>query len=60
MKIVRPQSAHLPSYISALERGWSPDNVRGEVAAREELETIRQNAGEFLARMVDREPGGGC
>jgi len=31
---------HLDSYAAALERGWSPDNIRGEVTAREERRKI--------------------
>jgi hypothetical protein len=29
MKLVWPSREYLPSYVAALERGWSPDNVRG-------------------------------
>ena len=47
-----------PSYQQALERGWSPDNVRGEVARLEELRAIAADPGAFLAAMVDREAAG--
>jgi predicted acetyltransferase len=57
MKLVRPTAAHLPSYIAALERGWSPDSSRPE-AAQEELARIRLNAAQFLAGMEDREATG--
>jgi hypothetical protein len=29
--------------VEALERGWSPDNIRGADAAREELDAIRKD-----------------
>ena len=55
MRLVWPAHEHLPGYIAALERGWSPDNVRGETAAREELTRIAKDADAFLSSMVDRE-----
>jgi predicted acetyltransferase len=56
MRLVWPSRDHLPSYIAALERGWSPDNVRGLIAAREELDRIAADADAFLAGLVDRDP----
>jgi predicted acetyltransferase len=38
--LLRPTPDLLPGYVAALQRGWSPDNVRGAVAAREILERI--------------------
>lgn len=58
MQLVQPALEHLASYIAALERGWSADNIRGEAAAREELERIRVDAAGFLASMEDREARG--
>jgi predicted acetyltransferase len=58
MKLVWPSREHLPSYVAALERGWSPDNIRGEVAARDELNRIAADADSFLASLVDREARG--
>jgi predicted acetyltransferase len=58
MQLVWPAAAHLGSYVDALSRGWSADNVRGEVAAREELERIAIDAAGFLASCVDREAKG--
>jgi predicted acetyltransferase len=58
MELVRPSSEHLASYVDALERGWSADNVRGAVAAQEELARIRADGGSFLESMVDREAKG--
>ncbi len=58
MELVRPAQEHLPGYIAALERGWSPDNVHGAAAAREELESIQADAAAFLASMEDRDARG--
>lgn len=54
MQLVRPAAAHLPSYVEALQRGWSADNVRGEAAAREELARIDEDAAAFLDSLDDR------
>jgi len=56
--LVWPARVHLASYVAALERGWSPDNVRGEVATGEELRRIAEDADAFLASMVDIEAAG--
>jgi predicted acetyltransferase len=53
MRLVWPSSEYLPGYILALERGWSPNNLRPE-AAREELENISADAAQFLKGLVDR------
>lgn len=58
MQLVWPSAQYLPSYVAALERGWSPDNVRGEIAAREELARIAADPAAFLASRVDREAKG--
>jgi predicted acetyltransferase len=55
MKLVWPSTEYLPSYRSALERGWSADNVRGKAAADEELDKIAKNSAAFLSSLVDRE-----
>jgi predicted acetyltransferase len=49
----------LPSYISALQAGWSPDNVRKEVAAREQLQAIKVNAVAFVDGLDDPSASGG-
>ena len=49
MQLVRPALEHLPSYVAALESGWSIDNVRGRDAAIEELASIRADAASFIA-----------
>ncbi|MDT7838052.1 GNAT family N-acetyltransferase [Aquabacterium sp. OR-4] len=56
--LVRPQALHLPSYTSALQRGWSADTVRGAAAAADELQRIAHDASAFLASMEDREAQG--
>lgn len=48
----------LPSYAAALERGWSPDNVRAEVA-REQIEEIARDAPGFVAGLDDPDAKGG-
>jgi predicted acetyltransferase len=57
MKLVWPAQEYLASYVDALQRGWSPDNMRQE-ARNEELARIAQDADAFLASMVDREARG--
>ena len=58
MQLLTPSLAALPGYVAALERGWSPDNIRGEAAAREELGQIAADAPSFVARQIDREAKG--
>lgn len=57
MELVRPAAEHLPSYVAALERGWSPDNTRPD-AWRDELARIARDPDAFLAAMTDREAAG--
>lgn len=58
MDLVWPSSLHLPSYVAALERGWSPDNMRGAAAARDELASIATDPVAFIDSRVDREAKG--
>jgi len=58
MKLVWPSREYLPSYIDALKRDWSPDNLAGKVAAREELMRIAADADAFLASLVDKQGAG--
>lgn len=58
MRLVRPGPEHLASYVEALTRGWSPDNVRGADAARDELQAIAADAAAFLDSLEDREAAG--
>ncbi|MFM8637097.1 MAG: GNAT family N-acetyltransferase [Betaproteobacteria bacterium] len=57
MQILRPSESHLPSYMAALERGWSADSQRPE-AAQEELARCRADPQAFLDSMEDREAKG--
>lgn len=57
-RLVWPGPRYVASYAAALERGWSPDNIRGEKAAREELEQIATDPDAFFARLVDRDAKG--
>ena len=59
MDLVTPNEEHLASYQAALELGWSADNVRGKVAAGEELARLCSDPRAFLESMVDREANGG-
>src|SRR5690349_6632372 len=54
LRLVWPAQAYLPSYAAALERGWSPNNLRWE-AAGEELARIAEDPAGFIAEQVDRE-----
>jgi predicted acetyltransferase len=58
IEIVKPALEHLPSYKVALERGWSPDNVRLLEATREQLAAIEKDPVEFLASLDDPEAKG--
>ena len=55
LQLLVPSLAHLDAYADALRRGWSPDNVRLEEAAREELELIADDPAGFVAMLDDRE-----
>jgi predicted acetyltransferase len=59
MQLVQGAREHLPSYVAALRAGWSPDNVRGAVAAQEELARIEADADAFLASLYDPDARGG-
>ena len=58
MNLVWPSMEYLHGYVAALERGWSPDNVRGEAATREYLERIARDPEAFVASLVDRDAKG--
>jgi predicted acetyltransferase len=59
LKLVTPAPEHLAQYVAALERGWSPDNVRPAEVAQEQLAVIARDSQGFLAGMEDREAKGG-
>lgn len=57
MELVRPAAAYLRSYCEALQRGWSPNNLRPQ-AAEEELAAIRHDPDAFFRQIVNFEGGG--
>lgn len=58
MQLVRPSVEHLPAFVDALRRGWSPDNIRGYEAALEQIEKIEADAAGFVASLDDIEARG--
>jgi hypothetical protein len=60
LELVIPSEKYLASYLDALTRGWSPDDIRGAEAAGEEILEIAQDPARFIAqRADDREAKGG-
>lgn len=57
MHLVWPLLDTLPSYANALQRGWSPNNLRPE-AGQEELALIKADPVAFVTSLVDREARG--
>lgn len=57
MDLVKPAAEHLPSYVRALERGWSPDTQRAATAQDERARIARDPAG-FLTEQDDRDGRG--
>jgi predicted acetyltransferase len=58
MKLVWPARDYLPGYVDALERGWSPDNLLGDIGRLHQLERIAANPDRFLGSLVDRHANG--
>jgi predicted acetyltransferase len=56
-ELVWPAREYLSSYVAALERGWSPNNL-WPAAGFEELARIRADPARFLEGMVDRDAKG--
>jgi predicted acetyltransferase len=54
-RLIVPTPTQLPGYVDALQRGWSPDNIRGAAAAKEALERIATDAAGFFSVMDDPE-----
>lgn len=52
MRLLKPSIDHIPAYVAALQRGWSPENLRPE-AAQEQLRTIETDAASFVAHLDD-------
>jgi predicted acetyltransferase len=57
MDLVWPAAEYLQDYVHALQRGWSPDNLRPQ-ATLDELARIAEDPGQFLAEQVDRDAKG--
>ncbi|MDJ0389298.1 GNAT family N-acetyltransferase [Roseomonas sp. E05] len=57
-QLVRPSFMRLPDYVAALERGWSPDNLRPEETRRRHLAIIATDAVGFLNGLDSREAPG--
>lgn len=51
--LIRPTLEEIPAYVSALEQGWSPDNIRSVETAAEHLDLIRINPEAFLDSLHD-------
>lgn len=57
MNLVWPAGRYLAGYVDALQRGWSPDELRPETRV-DELEQIATNPARFISEQVDREATG--
>ena len=57
LTLVVPSREYLPSFIDALERGWSPNTVDPDYAPRI-LAMLDEDADGYLASLVDRDPQG--
>jgi predicted acetyltransferase len=58
LRLAKPSLKALPQYVDALKRVWSPDNVRGRLAADEQLARIAEDAAAFIASQDDPEGRG--
>ena len=57
MELVRPRAEHLPGYLDALRRGWSPDTTRvGPDQAT--IDRVTRDPARFLELADDREAAG--
>jgi predicted acetyltransferase len=52
MKLLKPSIENVPAYRDALQKGWSPDNLRPE-AAQEQLTKISVDAATFVSNLDD-------
>jgi predicted acetyltransferase len=60
LSLIKPDLDCLPAYLAALHRGWSPDNVRGALAAQEILAKAEADPSSLIAHMDDPEARGGA
>lgn len=56
--LIRPAREHLPRYVAALRKGWSPDSARGKTAADEQLAEIEKDPAAYIERQTDRDAKG--
>ena len=56
--LVTPTLQHLPGYLDALKRGWSPDNVSPERTALLHLAKSAEDPAGFVATLTDPEAKG--
>ena len=52
MKLLNPSIEHIPAYVSALQRGWSPDSLRPDVG-QEQIKEILKDAELFVSKLDD-------
>lgn len=52
IELQTPALDRLPHYVDALERGWHPDHLRGQLATDEQLADIARDAPGFVARQT--------
>jgi len=56
--LLKPAVEYLPAYVDALQRGWSPDTVRPQAAAAEEMEHICRAPLQFVESQDDPQARG--
>lgn len=59
VELIKPSLETLDRYVAALEKGWSPDNVRGIVATEEQLRKIARDPAAFVESLDDPHALGG-
>lgn len=58
LQLVWPSLEHVPSYVDALKRGWSPESERGAEAVEETLAAVERDAAAHVSSLVDRDATG--
>src|SRR5579859_3614987 len=53
VELIKPSLETLPRYAAALERDWSPDNIRGIVTTKEHLRKIENDPAAFVDGLDD-------
>ena len=59
LELVTPTLDHLPGFVDALKRDWSPDNTRHDEAIRHHLGLIERDPVRFVADQDDPDARGG-